>query len=60
MQDINGENWVALVLLVFRESAAAWSLADGRSSSADEPGSRLSLQGHVLEENHFHAARLTM
>lgn len=60
MQGINGENWVALVLLVFRGSATAWSLADGRSSSPDELGSRLSLQGYALEENRFHAARLTM
>ena len=59
MQDKGGENWFALVLLAFRGSTAASSLANGKSSSAGQLGSRLNLQGHTLKEKHFRAEHLT-
>lgn len=53
MRDKDGESWVVLMLLVFEGT-----LQHRQSSYRGKMSSRMNLQGHVLEENYFHAACL--
>lgn len=59
VQYTDGQNWFALVLLVCRGRCSA--IPGWREEQLHGwPDSGLHLQGHALEANHFHAARLML